>query len=233
MSDPLRIAAVAEGPTDVIVIESALKAVLDGKPFVLNQLQPEGSVAFGQRGGGWIGVYRWCKESARRGSGRLRDDRLLRDFDALVVHLDADVASSQYADGNVIPDTNHGSLPCERPCPPASNTTDALRSVLLSWCGEAEAPAGVVLCTPSKSTEAWVVCALFPSDMAARSGDLLECNPNPEARFGQQPKAKRIRKTQSDYRNHASAMLLAWPRVAGQNGLSEARRFHEELLVAL
>ena len=35
-----RIALIAEGPTDFIVIEAALKATLQ-RPFVLNQLQPE------------------------------------------------------------------------------------------------------------------------------------------------------------------------------------------------
>ena len=36
----LRIALVAEGPTDYVIIEAALKAVLP-KPFILTQLQPE------------------------------------------------------------------------------------------------------------------------------------------------------------------------------------------------
>lgn len=39
MSNP-RIALVAEGPTDFVIIEAALKAILQ-RPFVLNQLQPE------------------------------------------------------------------------------------------------------------------------------------------------------------------------------------------------
>ena len=41
MSDPLRIALVAEGPTDGVVIESALRAMLNDRPFVLNQIFPE------------------------------------------------------------------------------------------------------------------------------------------------------------------------------------------------
>lgn len=40
MSDPLRIALVAEGPTDAVVIEAALRSMLGGRPFVLKQVFP-------------------------------------------------------------------------------------------------------------------------------------------------------------------------------------------------
>ena len=63
MSDRLRIALVAEGPTDRIVIEAALRSTLGSRPFVLNQFQPVGSVAFGPMGSGWSGVYRWCQQA--------------------------------------------------------------------------------------------------------------------------------------------------------------------------
>jgi hypothetical protein len=36
----LRVALIAEGPTDAIIIEAALKAILD-KPFILQTVQPE------------------------------------------------------------------------------------------------------------------------------------------------------------------------------------------------
>ena len=39
MSD-LRVALVAEGPTDAVIITAALKALI-ARPFVLTQLQPE------------------------------------------------------------------------------------------------------------------------------------------------------------------------------------------------
>lgn len=57
MSD-LRIALVAEGPTDCIVIEAALNSFLT-RPFILTQLQPEDFQAlggFGATGAGWGGV---------------------------------------------------------------------------------------------------------------------------------------------------------------------------------
>jgi hypothetical protein len=55
MSD-LRIALVAEGPTDYVIIEAALKVFLP-QPFILTQLQPEATKP--EIGGGWGGVLKW------------------------------------------------------------------------------------------------------------------------------------------------------------------------------
>ena len=41
MSEALRIALVAEGPTDKIVIEAALRAILGSRSFMLKQVFPE------------------------------------------------------------------------------------------------------------------------------------------------------------------------------------------------
>ena len=94
MSD-LRVALVAEGPTDAIVIEAALKALLP-RPFVLTRLQPEPTRP--NLGTGWGGVLRWCLDFATRGHARFKDDPTLPDFDLFVVHIDADVAEKRYAD---------------------------------------------------------------------------------------------------------------------------------------
>ena len=53
MSNELRIALVAEGPTDYVVIEAALKAILQ-KPFVMSQIQPEATQP--KMGTGWCGT---------------------------------------------------------------------------------------------------------------------------------------------------------------------------------
>jgi len=62
MSD-LRIALVAEGPTDYVILEAALKAFL-GRDFVLIQLQPEATQP--EMGSGWCGVLKWCYEASKR-----------------------------------------------------------------------------------------------------------------------------------------------------------------------
>ncbi len=189
----LRIGLVAEGPTDFVVIEAALRSILGGdRPFVLNPLQPEGSAAFGTLGTGWVGVYRWCKQATRSGHGRLGDFHLLfATHDLLILHLDADVAGKKYQDGNLTPEANDGFLPCEQACPPASATTDELRKILMSWCNESSTPPKVVVCTPSKSTEAWVVAAILPQDKAVEAG--IECFPDPEVRLGLQRKGSASR----------------------------------------
>lgn len=226
MSEEVRIALVAEGPTDRIVIESAVEAMVADRPFVLRQIQPEQSAAFGQAGTGWVGVYRWCKQAAKRGGGRLRDDQLLREYHLLLLHLDADAADKDYADGAILGEPPD--LPCAAACPPSSATTNALRIVLLRWAGEAATPPRVVLCTPSKATEAWVVAAIFPGDPSVPN---IECLPNPEVRLAAQPAPVRIRKKQRDYDSKRSEFRDAWPTLV--TTLSEAARFSSEFAAEL
>jgi hypothetical protein len=228
----LRIALVAEGPTDGVVIESALKSIFGERPFVMKQIFPEGSTSFGELGTGWIGVYRWCRQSAKRGNGSLSNDQLaFQNFDLLILHVDADVAGFNYADGSVTPEATDGALPCSQPCPPPTASTNALRPVLLSWCGETQTPIRTVICMPSKSTEAWVVASLFPNDQAMQQG--IECHPNAESRLGQQPKGKRIRKKKRDYEGRAAELVVAWPDLVAPGALGEALRFQEEFLQAV
>jgi len=189
MSNTLRIALIGEGVTDYVVLSAAMESMLSGRSFDLKLLQPEGSLAFtgagdaGPLGGGWKGVYKWCIQSAVRGSGHVSDDPVFVSYDLLVVHLDADVAGEDPANDAIDPIPElAGRLPCEQPCPPASATTGALRAVMSSWLGEAETPPRTVLCTPSKSTEAWVMAACFPTDrgMATKG---WECHPKPATRL--------------------------------------------------
>jgi len=232
MSEPLRIALVAEGPTDGVVIRAAVRSILGSGDFVLTQLQPEESLAFGQEGTGWVGVYRWCKQRAQRGAGQILGDAVLfHTYDIVIAHLDADVASSSYEHGTITPDAGDEDLPCECACPPASATCDALRRVLLSWCGLSSAPARVVVCMPSKNTETWVVAALFPEDAAVTAE--IECLPNPGARLSQQPRPKRIKKSRRDYQSRESDIVANWARLSAPGGLGEAARFQTELRAAL
>ncbi len=229
MSDPVRVALVAEGPTDRIIMEGAIRSMLGERTFMLKQIQPEGSLVFGEQGTGWCGVYRWCKQAALRGNGHLSGDRLVfSTYDLLLLHLDADVAENNYKDCGVQPAPGDAVLPCQRPCPPAFDTTNALRVVLLSWCGETVVPGKTVVCVPSKSTEAWVLAALFPEDPAVGPG--LECLAHPESRFGQQPISKRIRKSQRDYQDQSDRIESGWPTAAL---LGEAARFQADFLQAV
>ena len=222
MSDLLRLALVAEGPSDRIIIDAVISRILDERPFILRQLHPEGSLAFGPLGAGWGGVYRWCQKAVAR-DGSLSNDPLFLTYDLLILHLDADVARERYQSANIRDDA--GDLPCLEACPPAQATTDRLRRVLLRWVGEQTAPSRTVLCTPSKSTDTWVVAALFPTDPAVLDGR-HECRSH-----GQQPLRIRVEKGQSEYENHSATLREAWLTV--MEICTEARRFSDDFRTAV
>ena len=229
MSDLLRIAAAVEGPTDEIVLRAVLRALLPDRDFEFHTLQPEGSAAFGSMGAGWVGVYRWSRQAVSEGGGSVSGSSALSNHDLLIVHVDADVAGKTYADGN-IRDAPCEDLPCERPCPPPDETTNALRAVVLNWLGEQERPPRVVLCTPSKSIEAWMLAAICPENPVVRRDD-WECRPNPEGQLATLPGDQRFRKRPEDYRGKQGEIEKAWPQISAR--LTEAARFEAEFLAAV
>lgn len=102
--------------------------------------------------------------------------------------------------------------------------------MLLAWTGSHQCPPRVVLCTPSMSTEAWVMKMFFPSDgEMKRIG--WEAHPNPEARLAQQPKKSRFGKHFKDYASRAEVMKNEWPRVA--EALSMAKLFRDDFARAV
>lgn len=233
MSEPLRIAAAVEGPTDAIVLRAALGALLPCD-FVLQTLQPEGSAAFGSSllggwGAGWVGVFRWCRQSALEGGGSVSGSSVLSFHDLLIVHVDADVAGKTYGSGGVR-DAPCEDLPCEEPCPPPEDTTNALRAVIRSWLGERGCSRQTVLCTPSKNVEAWVIAAMWPGNNLVRRRD-WECHANPEGQLSALPKDRRFKKRPDDYGRIERELTSRWRSVSAR--LTEARRFETELLGAI
>src|SRR5208282_3199668 len=151
MSDPLRVALVVEGPTDFVVLNAALGALLPDREFEATVLWPELSKGLEPRtSGGWTAVYHWCRLMVRQAAGPAHRNSLFKTFDLLILHVDADVAGKRYADDSRIQNPPND-LPCECPCPPPSATTDALRHVMLGWLDEKNVPFQTVFCTPSKS----------------------------------------------------------------------------------
>jgi hypothetical protein len=205
--------------------------------FVFNLIQPEGSVAFdgaggagdaGIFGGGWRGVYKWCLQANVRNSGLFENDPLFLFYDMVILHIDADVAAENPATDKIQPIPallNH--LPCEQPCPPCSDTTNNLRTVMLSWISKSETPPKTVLCTPSKNTEAWVMAICFPNDKEMiRKG--FECHPSPQDRLSQQKKVNRFEKTRCDYEFRADQFFEGWKRISSE--LTEANRFELDFI---
>ena len=226
------IALVAEGPTDYVLIDAALKAILQ-RPFVLTLLQPEPSLpAFG---GGWGGVLKWCDAAGQRHAGALDADPTLALFDLLIIHLDADVALKQYADyGPPLAieavTKNWPVLPVKQPCPPAADTCAALQAVMSGWLGRARPGNKTVLCLPAQSTGAWLVAAMLPSTDTLCQG--LECNPGAEDGLAYLKKNLRVkRKSAPEYRRHAAAIERNW--VAVKALCSQAVTFEQAVVAVL
>jgi hypothetical protein len=231
----VRIGLVAEGWTDQTVVEAAITALLAGRSYALRLLQPEDPTAtapFGPpRPLGWPGAYRWCREAVDR-AGRLGNDVVLLAYDILILHLDADVANLDYGGAHIEDAPDPNDLPCaDVVCPPPTTTTDSLRLVLLRWAGETATPPKVVLCTPSKNTEAWVLAALYPAEAVITGGN-LECVAAPANLLGAKPAAERLvrsgRKDRERYEARTQDMANAWPQV--RQICTEAERFSVEFL---
>lgn len=224
MSD-LRIALVAEGPTDQVIIEAALKAILP-RPFVLTLLQPEPTRP--EMGGGWGGVFKWCFEFKQKNCATLEDDPTLGLFDLFIIHLDADVAEKSYADcGTAVVQAaaNLPVLPCSVPCPPPSDTVNQIESLLNAWlCIQQRGPR-TIFCIPSKVSEAWLAAALLGNNHPLLTE--IECNLSLEARLAQLPKAHKVRKSVPAYRPLVSTITSQWATVCGI--CSRATVFHQDV----
>ncbi len=231
MSDaPLRIAFVGEGPTDLIAIEAALKAVLGTRTFTLTLLQPEPTRPI--MGNGWCGVLKWCRAFVERGFPSLEQDPTLMGFELLEIHLDADVAGMKYENGGAaVVEAAHDllALPCEQPCPPPAASVDALRLRLLSWLGDRQLGPRSVLCIPSKAIESWIAAAALPDGHKLLDG--LECNGNLSDQLEALPTGQRIKKGTRSYRSCAVELTAQWERV--MRLCSQASRFATDVRAAL
>ena len=229
MSD-LRVAIVAEGKTDVIVIEAALKALLPRR-FIPTALQPEPTRT---KLGGWGGVLCWCLDFAKRGYSSFEDDVTLPGFDLFVVHVDADVAECAYTDlsggiANMATQNNWPALPNNVPCPPPTGSADAMRTCLPSWAGVQSFGPRTVLCVPSKAIEAWLVAAAFEDGHAMLTN--LECKLNLKGQLAAMPLPQRINKSEHQYRLHATRITQNWAVV--RQRCTQAERFSIEVAAAV
>lgn len=227
----LRIALVAEGNTDTVIIESALRALIP-TTFTLSQLQPEKTRP--KLGAGWGGVLRWCLDFTERGHPSLETDPTLPDFDLFILHVDADVADDRYEDVSqkISEEANNRRwpiLPCVLPCPPPQGSVDAMRSRLLAWAGLTAPGPRTILCVPSKASEAWLVAAVFGRGHSLASN--LECNTNLATQLRVLPVAERVQKNALEYRNHSKRIEDAWASVREQ--CSQAERFSLDVLSKL
>lgn len=224
----LRIALIAEGKTDYEVINAALRAILS-RSFVLTMLQPEATrPEFGE---GWGGVLKWCHQAATSGCASLDSYPPVSDFDLVIIHADADVASMNYiACGPRVLElaTLEGwdPLPCAQPCPPPLPTVEFLERTIAGWLGETAVGTRTILCVPSKSTGTWLAAACFPSTHSILRGG--ECDLGLENRLSTLSLDERIKKTTVQYREKAPFVRDNWSKVKAE--CSIAGRFESLVL---
>ncbi|MDX2283030.1 MAG: hypothetical protein NW241_02665 [Bacteroidia bacterium] len=230
MSDK-QIALVAEGPTDYVIVEAALKAVLD-TPFVLTLLQPEPTRP--QSGTGWCGVLKWCVETGQRVNGQVESDPLLARFDLIILQTDTDIVRNAYDDcGPQIADqaAQQGWEPLPNPvgCPPASSAAAVVRRAIESWLQPAYPGPRTLFCLPAQASDAWLAAAVLSADNELLHG--LECHPGLAAKLAQLPLAQRIRKNRREYQHHARGITEHWPAVKSR--CAQAAVFEAEVLAAM
>lgn len=228
MSNPIRVAFVAEGPTDYVVLRAAVRALLGGRDFEPVPLKPELDESLRTKSAsGWGGVYFWCRQTVEQAGGPASSNPLFTFDDSLVViQVDADIARRSYADYEIT-DAPTDDLPCGEDCPPPSATTDALRAVMLGWLNETAVPPHTVLCTPSKSIETWVLVGLFPeNEQAVRAN--IECRWGLDVQLRKYGLIKGRQKLIEQYRANEESFRKAWPNVRAK--CSEAERFSQEFL---
>ncbi len=226
MSSCPRVAVVCEGKTDRTVLAAFLDAILgdyDGPDMIQPSVDHRSPSGY-EGDSGWKAVREWLRERAGV-AAPLATWATVFAADVLIVQVDADVAD----------DADVG---CQRPCPPASDTVEALRQTVLEWAGVTKDRAGqrhvppqVVLWIPSKAVEAWVWAAL--ADKQLRDG--LECRPRPASLLVPlkltRKKGRDYGKDDSAYEARSAEMTANWPRV--RKRCPEAARFERELLTAL
>jgi len=140
----IRVGIVAEGVSDWLVLEAVMRQVHPDIEF--QRLQPEYTLV-SKIGYGWRGVKAWCEEYGSR-LEEIMKGVVGKPLHLLVIHADCSMADK---------------VGVERNCPPASDTGDALLEVVSqSWLRWNQSADFVVIATPSKSSDAWVVASLDP-----------------------------------------------------------------------
>ncbi len=144
-----RIGIIAEGRSDWDMIEGITNSLFPDLDFVEICPDYDNPERKPNKPFGWRGVKAWCEEN-----GQLLDILMKgvkgKELDILIIHIDASMA-----------DKVINPLPA---CPRARQTTDPLRDIIITqWLNYAILPDYVVLVTPSKMTDTWIVATLNPN----------------------------------------------------------------------
>ncbi|HDK46208.1 MAG TPA: hypothetical protein ENG94_08035 [Actinobacteria bacterium] len=224
---------ICEGPTDRTVLEAVLDSYIDDyEPIAIQPPRDAADTEGRKRGTGWKGVRAWCTSEVS--SNKDGWSTLLENTDLLIIQLDADVAAE--------PQINRA-----KPCPPAADSANEVRGLILQWLGLNALPGNVVLCVPSMASETWALVSLFPKNPAVvacdrqRAGGVcIECRTDIKSilrRAGRRLSPKLVVSQDGGLKNQAAGyravqerMTIGWPKVVASCG--EAARFDTELRAA-
>ena len=183
----MNIGIVCEGITDYYVIEAALNTIIPND-FTVTRIQPDVTPESLNFGGGWCGVFKWCNEVLSHESAQTKILRSI--YKIVIIHIDADVAQKHFRDCGSNYNNTPG-LPCESKCPPSEDTVNNLKTLLESWMPANPLDDRTVVCIPSKSSETWVVTALFGTNDSKILSD-IECNNELEHYLSEKPARERL-----------------------------------------
>jgi hypothetical protein len=209
----IRVGIVAEGPSDWIILEEVMTTVHADLEF--QHIQPDQTLA-SRRPFGWRGVKAWCEEFGPKLESFMTG--ITPRLDLLVIHVDCSMADK---------------IGLERPCPPPSATADGLKTeITTGWLGRSSRPEFVVLVTPSKSTDAWVVASLNPPYSRLAN---VECEHGVEDELVKRKRLRRrdgqIKKPAHKYIQFAAELRSAFERVCRH--CTQASLFRSEFTIAV
>lgn len=210
----LRVGIVAEGKSDWWVLETIIRSIHPDVDF--ERLRPDMTLV-SHSPHGWRGVKAWCQQEGVR-LPVLMTGVVGRPLHLVIIHADCSMAQNEAA---------------RRPCPPASDTADALRDVIrMSWLNHQNGlPPYVVLATPSQGIDTWVISVQTPPYQPAN----LECDTRVENEFVARGLLRRkgtdVRKPAARYLPLVAAMTANLSQVYAR--CSQAARFQTEFRTAV
>lgn len=140
----MHLGIVAEGPSDLILLERIAKRI--DPECSVSHIQPEPTL--GERGAGWKAVRAWCNEFGKDLELFMEADTS-NPIDRLLIHVDCSMAHNVEA---------------RHPCPPSTDTANALCSAVLDWLHMDQRPQWLHIATPSSSSDTWLAAVLAPPE---------------------------------------------------------------------
>ena len=162
----LRVGLIAEGKTDLIMMKAIVKQKFPEENIIYTDISPTDAELLQKipkaGGFGWKSVYLACRDLDTR--LEMQEAAGLK-FDLLMIHLDADVAQSNYSVANIEADDDISEeLPCYEADKDIRENCEKLQQIAMHWIGNDETASIPVWCIPHIDTDLWVAYCFYPDD---------------------------------------------------------------------